>query len=168
MHRQGNPTAKRKIGGWNIPTAELIAIGDAAAKEPIKRQMLIHLLLLRRRPGEHFQTAWTRSGEHHTDYLFPPDRTGRHPVGRAHSGRYFPHGKEAGGTQNFAIDPELTQNQKSGKQAPKVRKKPGISTILGFLGGASVLIGLFGKVHHSNAFPHRTCSDFIHIPTGCV
>ena len=22
--------------------------------------MLIHLLLLRRRPGEHFQTAWTR------------------------------------------------------------------------------------------------------------
>ena len=167
---KATPPQKEKSEVGTFQTAELIAIGDAAAKEPIKRQMLIHLLLLRRRPGEHFQTAWTRSGEHHTEYLFPPDRTGRHPVGRAHSGRYFPHGKEAGVTQNFAIDPELTQNQKSGKckSSPKVQKNPRIITILGFLGGASVLIGLFGNVHHSNAFPHRTCSDFIHIPTGCV
>ena len=43
-------------------------------------------------------TAWTHSGEHHPEHLFPSDRTGGYPVGRAYSGRYFPRGKEAGMT----------------------------------------------------------------------
>ena len=163
---KATPPQKEKSEVGTFQTSELIAIRDAAAKEPIKWQMLIHLLLLRRRPGEHLQTAWTRSGEHHTEYLFPPDRTGPHPVGRAHSGRYFPHGKEAGVTQNFAIDPKskIRQTQTSHKSTKKARNH--YDSWL--LGGTSVLIGLFGKVRHSNAFPHRTCSDFIHIPTGCV
>ena len=34
--------------------------------------------------------------------------------------------------------------------------------------GASVLIGLFEKVRRTNPFRHRTDSNLIHIPTGCV
>ncbi len=38
----------------------------------------------------------------------------------------------------------------------------------GLLFGASVLIGLFEKVRRTNPFRHRTDSNLIHIPTGCV
>ena len=85
---KATPPQKEKSEVGTFQTAELIAIGDAAAKEPIKRQMLIHLLLLRRRPGEHFQTAWSCPGQHHGQYLRPCNGGGR-PAQCRHSVQHF-------------------------------------------------------------------------------
>ena len=69
------------------------------------------------------------------------------------------------------------QGKASPRQIPIYRggtwsHPPSISKT-GYLGwdnpfGVQGAYRLLQKVHHTNAFRHRTCSGFIHIPTGCV